>query len=94
MPHGLEDVEAFVRRRLGEYNSATCAFADARPERKRKWNPAVKDGLSTEGFVTTQIELGIAVGRSAVARGDNDLWHHTHVRWPCDLSGDCECAGG
>lgn len=49
VPHGLEDVEAFVGT-LGEYNTATRAFAEARPERKCKWNPAVKDGLGTEGL--------------------------------------------
>ncbi len=40
-------------RRLGKYNAATRAFADAHREHKRKWNPVVKpvkDGLSTEGL--------------------------------------------
>ncbi|KAI0252168.1 FAD/NAD-P-binding domain-containing protein [Lactifluus subvellereus] len=48
VPHGLEDVGAFVRT-LAEYNQATGTFAVAHPG--RKWDPAVKDGVATQGLI-------------------------------------------
>ena len=48
VPHGLEDVEAFVCT-LAEYNQATAIFAAAHPG--RKWDPAVKDGVGTQGLL-------------------------------------------
>jgi succinate dehydrogenase/fumarate reductase flavoprotein subunit len=47
VPHGLEDVETFLRT-LAEYNHATRLFAAEQPE--SKWDPTVKDGLATHGL--------------------------------------------
>jgi succinate dehydrogenase/fumarate reductase flavoprotein subunit len=47
VPHGLEDVDALVRT-LAEYNQATRIFAAAHPS--CKWDPAVKDGVATQGL--------------------------------------------
>ncbi|KAI0632070.1 FAD/NAD-P-binding domain-containing protein [Trametes polyzona] len=44
---GLEDPRAFVRT-VEEYNDAVRAFRAEHPE--RRWDPAVKDGLSTRGL--------------------------------------------
>ncbi|KIX10468.1 precorrin 3B synthase CobZ [Rhinocladiella mackenziei CBS 650.93] len=47
-PLGLEDPEAFVHR-VQEYNEAVYAFQSENPD--KKWDPAVKDGLSTQSNV-------------------------------------------
>ncbi|KAI9462174.1 hypothetical protein F5148DRAFT_1213695 [Russula earlei] len=47
VPHGLEDVDAFIRT-VAEYNRATRMFAATCPE--RKWDPTVKDGVATHGL--------------------------------------------
>ncbi len=46
-PLGLEDVESFMKT-MTEFNSATVAFRVEHPD--RKWNPAVKDGLSSQSI--------------------------------------------
>jgi succinate dehydrogenase/fumarate reductase flavoprotein subunit len=47
IPHGLEDIEAFIRT-VAVYNRATRIFAAAHPD--RRWDPAVKDGVATQGL--------------------------------------------
>ncbi|OSD07588.1 FAD/NAD(P)-binding domain-containing protein [Trametes coccinea BRFM310] len=50
---GLEDKEAFVRT-VERYNEATRAFRAEHPD--KEWDPAVKDGLSTQSS-SVQLEL-------------------------------------
>ena len=45
---GLEDPDAFVKT-VAQYNDAARAFRAEHPE--RRWDPAVKDGLSTQSSV-------------------------------------------
>ena len=47
VPHGLEDVEAFIRT-LAMYNRATRILTAAHPG--RKWDPTVRDGVATQGL--------------------------------------------
>ncbi|KAF8916963.1 FAD/NAD(P)-binding domain-containing protein [Mucidula mucida] len=58
-PLGLEDVESFMKT-MTEFNSATVAFRVEHPD--RKWNPAVKDGLSIDP--DTAGVINDATGRS------------------------------
>ncbi|KIW71150.1 precorrin 3B synthase CobZ [Phialophora macrospora] len=52
--HGLENKDAFVRN-VKEYNDAVYAFQGENPG--KKWDPAVRDGLSTQSS-TTRLPLG------------------------------------